>query len=123
MLRKGPRETPLKCCLHVKPNFHGSEIYAWLVSCVFRRKFVAGLRSAFHRGELQFYDSLLSLAEPRAFASWLRVLFHHDWVIYSKWPFGGPEHVALTIAFLGAPPYLFAKISQRTRILRRNTDT
>jgi hypothetical protein len=24
---------------------------------------------------------LLPLAEPRAFASWLRVLFRHDWLI------------------------------------------
>ena len=44
-------------------------------------------------GELQFYGSLLPLARPRAFAAWLRVLFRHDWVVYSKRPFGGPEHV------------------------------
>ena len=39
------------------------------------------------------------LAQPRAFASWLRVLFRHDWVVYSKRPFGGPEHV---LRYLGA---------------------
>ena len=38
-------------------------------------------------------------AEPRAFASWLRLLFRHDWVVYSKPPFGGPEHV---LRYLGA---------------------
>ena len=64
-----------------------------VLSRVFRGKFVAGLRMAFHRGELQFYGSLLPLARPRAFAAWLRVLFRHDWVVYSKRPFGGPEHV------------------------------
>ena len=37
--------------------------------------------------------------EPRAFASWLRVLFRHDWVVYAKRPFGGPEHV---LRYLGA---------------------
>ena len=26
------------------------------------------------------------------FASWLRLLFLHDWVVYAKRPFGGPEH-------------------------------
>jgi hypothetical protein len=36
---------------------------------------------------------------PRAFATWLRVLFRHDWVVYSKKPFGGPEHV---LRYLGA---------------------
>jgi hypothetical protein len=70
-----------------------------VLSRVFRGKFVAGLRDAFHRGELQFHGSLLPLAEPRAFARWLRVLFRHDWVVYSKKPFGGPEHV---LRYLGA---------------------
>ena len=70
-----------------------------VLSRVFRGKFVAGLRNAFHRGELQFHGSLLPLAQPRAFAAWLRVLFRHDWVVYSKQPFGGPEHV---LRYLGA---------------------
>jgi len=70
-----------------------------VLSRVFRGKFVAGLRSALHRGMLQFHGNLLPLAEPRAFAAWLRVLFRHDWVVYSKRPFGGPEHV---LRYLGA---------------------
>jgi hypothetical protein len=70
-----------------------------VLSRVFRGKFVDGLRNAFHRGALQFHGSLLPLAEPRAFAAWLRVLFRHDWVVYSKPPFGGPEHV---LRYLGA---------------------
>jgi len=41
----------------------------------------------------------VSLAQPRTFAAWLRVLFRHDWVVYSKRPFGGPEHV---LRYLGA---------------------
>jgi len=64
-----------------------------------RGKFVAGLRSAFREGALQFHGHLLLLVEPRAFASWLRVLFRHDWIVYSKRPFGGPEHV---LRYLGA---------------------
>ncbi len=70
-----------------------------VLSRVFRGKFVAGLRNAFHRGELQFHGSLAYLAQPSAFAAWLRVLFRHDWVVYSKRPFGGPEHV---LRYLGA---------------------
>ena len=50
-------------------------------------------------GAFQFHGHLLPLAEPRAFASWLRVLFRHDWVVYCKQPFGGPEHV---LRYLGA---------------------
>ena len=70
-----------------------------VLSRVFRGKFVAGLKTAFHAGALQFHGHLLPLAEPRAFAAWLRVLFRHDWVVYSKQPFGGPEHV---LRYLGA---------------------
>jgi hypothetical protein len=64
-----------------------------VLSLVFRGKFVAGLRNAFQAGTLQFHGDLLPLAEPRIFATWLRVLFRHNWVVYSKRPFGGPEHV------------------------------
>jgi rubredoxin len=70
-----------------------------VLSRVFRGKFVAALRNAFHRGELRFHGSLVPLSQPRAFAAWLRVLFRHDWVVYSKPPFGGPEHV---LRYLGA---------------------
>jgi hypothetical protein len=66
---------------------------------VFRGKFIAGLKTAFHQGKLEFHGQCASLAEPRCFAAWLRVLFRHDWVVYSKRPFGGPEHA---LRYLGA---------------------
>jgi hypothetical protein len=70
-----------------------------VLSRVFRGKFVAGLKAAFHAGDLHFHGSLQHLAEPRAFAAWLRTLFCHDWVVYAKRPFGGPEHA---LRYLGA---------------------
>jgi hypothetical protein len=66
---------------------------------VFRGKFIAGLKAAFREEKLEFHGQLASLAEPRSFAAWLRVLFRHDWVVYSKRPFGGPEHA---LRYLGA---------------------
>jgi hypothetical protein len=63
-----------------------------VLSRVFRGKFVTGLREAFHQGKLSFYGNLAPLAEPRIFAAWLRLFFRHDWVVYAKPPFGGPEH-------------------------------
>jgi hypothetical protein len=60
---------------------------------VFRGKFVAGLQCAFQNGKLRFSGDLTLLAQPKIFASWLRPLFRNDWVVYSKPPFGGPEHV------------------------------
>ncbi len=64
-----------------------------VLSRVFRGKFVAALRRAFHSGQLQFQGNLAPLAQPKAFSSWLRPLFREDWVVYSKPPFGGPEYV------------------------------
>ncbi len=63
-----------------------------VLSRVFRGKLVAGLKKAFHTGSLEFYGALAPLAQPRIFAAWLRLLFRHDWVVYAKPPFGGPEH-------------------------------
>ena len=60
---------------------------------VFRGKFVAGLKSAFQRGQLHLSGDLAVLAQPKVFASWLRLLFRKDWVVYSKPPFGGPQYV------------------------------
>jgi hypothetical protein len=70
-----------------------------VLSRVFRGKFLAGLKKAFHHGHLQFHGHLAPLAEPGSFAAWLRCLFRHDWIVYSKRPFGGPEQV---LRYLGA---------------------
>jgi hypothetical protein len=70
-----------------------------ILSRVFRGKFVAGLKTAFREARLEFHGTLTPLAEPRTFTSWLRLLFRHDWVVYAKRPFGGPEHA---LRYLGA---------------------
>jgi hypothetical protein len=64
-----------------------------VLSRLFRGKFVAALQSAFREDRLRFDGSLAPLAYPKTFAAWLRPLFRKDWVVYSKPPFGGPEHV------------------------------
>jgi predicted Zn-ribbon and HTH transcriptional regulator len=64
-----------------------------VLSRVFRGKFVAGLRRAFLNQQLAFHGECLPLADPKAFAAFLRTLFQQDWVVYAKPPFGGPEHV------------------------------
>ena len=63
-----------------------------VLSRVFRGKFVAGLRRVFRTKQLAFGDCH-SLANERNFAAFLRTLFREEWVVYSKPPFGGPEHV------------------------------
>jgi len=69
-----------------------------VLSRVFRGKFVAGLRRAFHSKRLAFYGELQALANQKAFAAFLRTLFREDWVVYAKAPFGGPEHVLQYLA-------------------------
>jgi hypothetical protein len=66
---------------------------------VFRGKFIEALREGFAAGQLGFHGNLTFLAQPKAFSSWLRQLFRHDWVVYSKRPFGGPEHA---LRYLGS---------------------
>ena len=63
------------------------------LSRVFRGKFAAGLKQLFEDDKLQFHGSLVDLAAPGCFASFLRQLFRQDWVVYAKPPFGGAEHV------------------------------
>jgi Putative transposase/Transposase zinc-binding domain len=69
-----------------------------VLSRVFRGKFVAGLRRAFHGRQLAFYGDLEPLANEQAFAAFLRTLFQEEWVVYAKAPFGGPEHVLQYLA-------------------------
>jgi len=80
-------------------SHHSFFLSVKVLSRVFRGKFVAALKNAFREGTLQFHGHLAPLKEPRTFASWLRLLFRQDWVVYSKPPFGGPEHV---LRYLGA---------------------
>lgn len=69
-----------------------------VLSRLFRRLFLQGLRDAFDAGKLRFFGSLASLAQPTAFAAELDQLKHIEWVVYAKPPFGGPQQV---LAYLG----------------------
>ena len=70
-----------------------------VLSRVFRGKFVAALKRACSEGKLRFYGDLKPLVQPKIFSAWLRQLFRHDWVVYCKPPFRGPEHA---LRYLGA---------------------
>lgn len=59
---------------------------------VFRGKFTNALRETFTNGRLGFHGSLKPLRRPKVFAQLLRQTFRKKWVVYSKRPFGGPEH-------------------------------
>lgn len=64
-----------------------------VLSRVYRGKYLAWLREAHATGQLTFHGVWAGLAEPAAFAAWLRQQYHQDWVVCAKEPFGGPEPV------------------------------
>ena len=69
-----------------------------ILSRVFRGKFLDCLQQAFARGELEFHGSLKPLADPAAFGQRLDRSVRHEWVVYAKPPFGGPEQVLKYLA-------------------------
>lgn len=69
-----------------------------VLSKVFRGKFVAGLRRAFGAGKLSFHGELKALSNQRLFRAFVRSLYPVDWVVYSKKPFRGPQHVLQYLA-------------------------
>jgi Putative transposase/Transposase zinc-binding domain len=64
-----------------------------VLSRCFRDLFLQQLRAAFADGELRFSGALAGLAVPAGFAARLDALAQIDWVVFSKPPFAGPEHV------------------------------
>ena len=64
-----------------------------VLSRLYRRLFLARLMAAFNRGALRFFGDLATLAKPAAFTEYLRPLRGIEWVVYSKRPFGNPQHV------------------------------
>jgi len=64
-----------------------------VLSRLFRRLFLEYLIDAFDAGTLEFYSSLESLRERRAFLQHLAPTRETEWVVYAKRPFAGPEQV------------------------------
>jgi hypothetical protein len=60
---------------------------------VFRAKLREALNEAFAAGEIEFHGKLQHLSDPKAFRTFVRGLFRHEWVVHCKPPFGGPDYV------------------------------
>jgi hypothetical protein len=69
-----------------------------VLSRMFRGKLLAFLKQSYRHNELGFSGMLATLSQPRAFHSLLSTLRNKEWVVYSKPPFGGPEHVLKYLA-------------------------
>ncbi len=64
-----------------------------VLQIVFRAKFSDRLTDVLGQGRLRLPRKLESLSEPKRFRAWLRTLHVHQWIVYTKRPFGGPEQV------------------------------
>ena len=103
LVRETPTSSPCPLCCSRRRTLAGSPSLDSLAPTLLRShcgtaarvrgKFVAGLKSAFERGQLHLAGELAPLTHPKFFAAWLRPLFRKDWIVYSKPPFGGPEYV------------------------------
>jgi hypothetical protein len=64
-----------------------------VLSRLFRRLFLEALRKAFDSGKLLFFSALEFLRETDAFTELLSRAKSHEWVVYAKRPFAGPQQV------------------------------
>ena len=64
-----------------------------VLSRVFRGKFVAALRRAYVRGDLDLAGATEGLRDPTQWHTFVDALFETDWVVYAKPAFGGASAV------------------------------
>ena len=69
-----------------------------VLSRVFRGKFIAFLKQAISRGQLEYHGNLAPLADPTMMERLLDQSVKNDWVVYAKRPFGGPQAVLKYLA-------------------------
>ena len=69
-----------------------------VLSRLFRRLFLEGLRALHDAGELQFFTDLAGLKDAAAFRTHLAPLHNIEWVVYAKRPFAGPSQVLAYLA-------------------------
>jgi hypothetical protein len=69
-----------------------------VLSRVFRGKFLALLKKAFCKGNLEFHGRLEKLRSKPDFDKLLNQAYGREWVVYTKPPFAGPEQVLRYLA-------------------------
>ncbi len=98
-----------------KPGFF---LNVRVLSRLFRRLFLQGLRDLHRAGQLTFFGDLAGLAETKAFATWLAPFRKSEWVVYAKPPFGGPKAV---LAYLSR--YTHRVAISNARLVSANAET
>jgi hypothetical protein len=82
----------------IRPKYAGFFLPVKILSRVFRGKFVAALRRAYVRDDLDLAGATATLRDPTAWRAFVNGLFDTDWVVYAKPAFGG---AAAVLRYLG----------------------
>ena len=77
----------------IRPRYAGFFLPVKVLSRVFRGKFVAALRRAYARGELDLAGATEALRDPAQWHTFVDGLFQTDWVVYAKPALGGASAV------------------------------
>jgi hypothetical protein len=78
-----------------RPNFF---LPVRVLSRLFRRLLLQGLKKAHADGRLQFFNDHQALADKTVFDAYLKPLFKTEWAVYAKEPFAGPKAVLAYLA-------------------------
>ena len=76
----------------------GFFLHVRVLSSLFRRLFVEGLRTLFEQKRLLFFGEVSELEDANRFAKWCTQQQNRDWVVYAKEPFAGPKAVLAYLA-------------------------
>ena len=82
----------------IRPKYASFFLPVKVLSRVFRGKFVAALRRAYARDELDLAGATATLRDPTGWRAFVNGLFDTDWVVYAKPAFGG---AAAVLRYLG----------------------
>ena len=83
------------CWIARKPGFF---LPVRVLSRLFRRLFLEGLKALKEAGKLAFFGDIAPLADKDAFDAALAPLRRSEWVVYAKRPFAGPQAVLAYLA-------------------------
>ena len=91
-----------------------------VLSRLFRRLFVEGLKALFADERLLFFSELNELDDTDTFAKWCTKQQSREWVVYAKKPFAGPKAV---LAYLARYTHRVAISNSRLREINDNQVT
>ncbi len=96
----------------IHPKYTGFFLPVKVLSRVFRGKFVAALRRAYTRDQLDLAGATEHLRDPAQWHVFIDALFQTDWVVYAKPAFGGASAV---LRYLGRYTHHVAISNHRLR--------